>query len=68
MNIEAKSLPDGVITFRRYVKPETGKAYLVPMLNGVDLPLVHAAQINEIADGMGSVVITLCLPNGVIVE
>lgn len=68
MNIDtSKPLSAAEITFRKVVNNGTGRAVILPMVNGVDIPNVQSALVNQTLEG-SMMILTVMLPRGVIVE
>ena len=64
---DLKPLPPAAITFRPNRKG-TGKCHLVPMVDGVDIPHVKSITLQQVTAEEAFVVLTIRLPNGVVIE
>ena len=64
---DIKPLRPAVLTFRPD-KKGTGKAHLVPMIDGVDIPHVKSMALQQPTAEEALLVITLRLPNGIVIE
>jgi hypothetical protein len=63
----AEPLPDAELTFRTHCVG-TGKARLIPMVDGIDIPHVVSMAVQHTSGEAAFLVLTVRLPHGVIVE
>lgn len=68
VNIKLKPLRPAVLTFRPNRNKGTGKCHLIPMVDGIDIPGVKSVTLQQPTSDEGLVVITVRLPNGIIIE
>lgn len=68
MKIKLKPMLPAVLTFRPNKPKGTGKCHLIPMVDGVDIPHVKSMTLQQPTADEGLLIITIRLPNGVIIE
>lgn len=64
---DLKPLPPASLTFRPNRKG-TGKAHLIPMVDGIDIPHVKSITLQQVTAEDAFLVLTVRLPHGVIIE
>lgn len=62
-----KPLPPASLTFRTN-KKGAGKAHLVPMVDGTDIPHVKSITLQQVTAEEAFLVLTIRLPHGIVIE